>query len=175
MATVYLADDLKHERKVALKVLVNCPAWFLRYTRFRRELAFALSLSVLSACSGGDSTSPPIPTRYVVTVSASSVTAGGTVTIAALLIDASERPIRTAGTVVTWSSAVSGGSFSAQTSTTDASGSAKVVFTTSTTAGVEHSITAKDAEGLTGTSGKVTTVAGPAAKLGVTMNSAPDG
>ena len=28
MATVYLADDLKHERKVALKVLK--PAWYVR-------------------------------------------------------------------------------------------------------------------------------------------------
>ena len=46
MATVYLADDLKHERKVALKVL-------------KPALAAIVATLVISACSGAECVSGP--------------------------------------------------------------------------------------------------------------------
>ena len=45
MATVYLADDLKHRRKVALKIFRPELAGFLGTDRFIREIDIAASLS----------------------------------------------------------------------------------------------------------------------------------
>jgi eukaryotic-like serine/threonine-protein kinase len=44
MATVYLARDLKHERPVALKVLLPKPAASLGADRFQREIKLAARL-----------------------------------------------------------------------------------------------------------------------------------
>ena len=73
MATVYLADDLKHERKVALKVL-------------KPELAVIVATLVLTGCSGSDCVSgplcgdPPVPpptTLATISLSASSLSFQG--------------------------------------------------------------------------------------------------
>jgi serine/threonine-protein kinase len=45
MATVYLAHDLKHNRKVAVKVLRPEPAAALGHERFLREIEIAAGLS----------------------------------------------------------------------------------------------------------------------------------
>ena len=44
MATVYLAEDLKHERQVALKVLLPELAHSLGADRFQREIKLAARL-----------------------------------------------------------------------------------------------------------------------------------
>lgn len=99
-------------------------------------------------------------TKYLVTSSSSNPTAGSAVTITAQLSDANNNAVSTAGKVVTWSKTGAGGSFSAATSTTNASGVVTVTFTTSTTAGTVHTVTATDEGSLTGTSANITTVAG---------------
>ncbi|HYC53266.1 MAG TPA: invasin domain 3-containing protein [Gemmatimonadaceae bacterium] len=99
--------------------------------------------------------------QYLVSVSPSSPpVAGATVTVTARIADANGNAVATAGNVVTWSS-TGGGSFSAPTSITDASGSATVTFTTSTTA-TPHSVTATTGA-LTGTSQLIVPQAGAAA------------
>src|SRR5262245_59149580 len=45
MATVYLADDLKHRRKVALKVLLPERAAMIGQDRFLREIEIAARLN----------------------------------------------------------------------------------------------------------------------------------
>ncbi len=103
---------------------------------------------------------PGAAARYTVTASAATATAGGTVTITAQLVDAYGNAVPAAGRTVTWSS-TGGGSFASPTGTTDAAGSVSVVFTTSTTAGTTHAVTAADGT-VSGTSGSVTTQAGAA-------------
>ncbi|MGI8925255.1 MAG: hypothetical protein ACR2HN_01250, partial [Tepidiformaceae bacterium] len=71
-------------------------------------------------------------TKYLVTSSSYSPTAGGNVTITAQLADANNDPVATSGLVVTWTKSDAGGTFSATTSTTNVSGIATVTFTTST-------------------------------------------
>jgi PGF-pre-PGF domain-containing protein len=63
--------------------------------------------------------------------------------------------------VVTWSATGAGGSFASATSTTNAGGLATVSFTTSSTAGTVHEVTATDVAGRTGTSAAVTTTTAP--------------
>jgi hypothetical protein len=82
--------------------------------------------------------------KYLVAASASTVNAGGAVTVSAQLADANGNSIPESGRTVTWTSA-NGGSFAAATGTTSASGLATVVFTTSTTAGTAHTVSATDA------------------------------
>ncbi len=106
---------------------------------------------------------PGAAARYVVTPSAATAAAGGTVTVTAQLVDAYGNAVPAAGRTVTWSS-TGGGSFASPTSTTDAAGIASVVFTTSTTSGVTHTVTAADGT-VTGTSGGVVTQVGAAASI----------
>ena len=106
---------------------------------------------------------PGAAARYTVTPSAATATAGGTVTITAQLVDANGNAVPAAGRTVTWSSA-NGGSFASPTSTTDAAGVATVVFTTSTTAGTTHTVTADDGS-VVGTSGSVVTQTGAASAI----------
>jgi hypothetical protein len=65
MATVYLAHDVKHKRKVALKVLRPELAAALGHARFLREIEIAAGLShphILRASSPHrGSLSPPLP------------------------------------------------------------------------------------------------------------------
>jgi hypothetical protein len=100
--------------------------------------------------------------KYLVSSSDSSPAAGSSVTITAQLADANDNPVATENVTVNWSS-TSGGSFGAATSLTDASGVATVTFTTSTTAGTVHAVTADDGS-FTGTSADITTTTGAAAK-----------
>jgi alpha-tubulin suppressor-like RCC1 family protein len=94
--------------------------------------------------------------------------AGSDVTVTAQLADANGNPVSTAGLTVTWAS-TNGGSFADPTSTTDANGEATVVFTTNTTAGTDHTVTADDGA-QTGTSVVFTTQAGAAAQYLVTSS-----
>ena len=110
-------------------------------------------------------------TKYIVTTSATSIAAGGAVTVTAQLADASGNPVSTPGVTVTWSRTGANGAFASPTSSTNASGAASVQFTTGTAAGITYTFTATDAAALTGTSGNVVTVAGPAAKYFVTASS----
>ena len=101
---------------------------------------------------------PGAAARYVVTASAATATAGGTVTVTAQLVDAYGNAVPAAGRTVTWSS-TGGGSFASPTSATDAAGVATMVFTTSTTSGTTHAVTADDGT-LNGVSGNVVTQVG---------------
>ena len=61
MATVYLAEDLKHNRNVAIKVLKPDLAAFLGPERFRREIEIAARLShphILPLIDSGETDSP---------------------------------------------------------------------------------------------------------------------
>ncbi|HEY2824939.1 MAG TPA: invasin domain 3-containing protein, partial [Gemmatimonadales bacterium] len=106
-------------------------------------------------------------TKYLVTSSSSTPTAGTTVTITAQLADAFNNPVATSGKTVTWSS-TAGGSFGSPTSLTNASGFATVSFTTSTSAPITHLVTATDNTALTGTSTGILTVSAAAADYLVT-------
>ncbi|MEW5928542.1 MAG: invasin domain 3-containing protein [Gemmatimonadota bacterium] len=106
---------------------------------------------------------PGAAARYTVTPSAATATAGSTVTVTAQLVDANGNAVPAAGRTVTWSSA-NGGSFATPTGTTDAAGTATVVFTTSTTSGTTHTVTADDGA-VNGTSGSVVTQVGAASAI----------
>jgi hypothetical protein len=96
--------------------------------------------------SGAVTTTAGEPTQYLVSTDpASSVVAGGDVTITAQLADANGNPVAEAGRTVTWSS-TNGGSLSPNPSSTDANGIATVTFTTSEVPDTEHVITATDAD-----------------------------
>jgi hypothetical protein len=110
---------------------------------------------------------PVAADKYLVTSNSYAPVAGASVTISAQLSTDADVPITTAGNVVTWSNTGTGGSFSALTSTTNASGIATVTFTTNTVAGTV-SITGTDAGSLTGTSATITTVAGAATQIAKT-------
>lgn len=105
-------------------------------------------------------------TKYLVTVSNTSPTVGGSVTLSAQLSDANGNAVANSGRVVTWSTtAAVGQSFSSATSTTDASGIATVTFTASTVSATVRTVTATDASSYTGTSPTITTQVGAAAKF----------
>ena len=85
-------------------------------------------------------------------------------TITAQLADSANNAVPVAGTVVTWSKSGTGGSFSAATSTTNASGIATVTFTVGTTNGTVYTAIATSPGGITGTSSNITVTA-PAAVM----------
>src|SRR5207342_1895852 len=109
---------------------------------------------------------PPIvetntpPTQYLVTASAVVVPAGESVTILAQLAGATGDPVAAANQVVTWSS-TGGGTFATSSSVTNSSGVARVVFTTSSTPGTNHVVTASTGS-LAGHTSGVATVGGTA-------------
>ncbi len=104
-------------------------------------------------------------TQYLVTSSSATPTAGSAVTITAHLADANGNFVSLAGRTVNWSSNGTGGSFVTPSSVTDASGTAVVTFTTSTSTGVVHTVTGTDNTAITGTSASITTAAGTFVKL----------
>ena len=69
MATVYLADDLKHERKVALKVLKPELAAVVGAERFLAEIKTTANLTHPSSDPRRNSALHPIPTRLQGSVS----------------------------------------------------------------------------------------------------------
>jgi hypothetical protein len=85
------------------------------------------------------------------------------------LADANNNPVGGSGRSVTWSS-TGGGSFSTNTSTTAPNGVATVTFTCSVVAGTVQTVTGSDNQGLSGTSGNITTVVGSAAKYLVNVS-----
>lgn len=95
--------------------------------------------------------SPPSPTvdHYLVTPSNVSPLAGAAITITAQAKDSSNVNVAEAGRVVSWIKTGAGGSFSSQTSVTNANGVATVTFTVGA-AGVTHTVNATDTEAATG-------------------------
>ena len=122
---------------------------------------------LLLACSGGGGSTPtaptapvvPVATKYIVSASSTSPTAGSSVTVTAQLATSSGASVATSGRSVSWSSSGTGGSFTSSSTTTDATGKASAVFITATTAGVSYTFTATDNAGISGQSATVTTVA----------------
>lgn len=119
--------------------------------------------------------------HYTVSPSSTAPLANAILTITAQARDASNAPVSEAGRVVTWSKTGTGGSFSAPTSNTDASGIATVQFTVGATVGTVYTITGTDAGGKTGTSSSITVQApsvvgpGPNEPAGMTMLYTHDG
>ncbi len=105
-----------------------------------------------------------LASKYLVTSSNYTPIPGTGVTISAQLADAAGSPVPTSGVVVTWSMTGTGGSFSAATSTTNASGIATVTFTVGTTTGTVYTVIATSAGSVTGTSPNITATA-PAAVI----------
>jgi len=95
--------------------------------------------------------------KYIVTSSSYAPVAGTAVAISAQLASASNSPVHGSGVEVTWSTTGAGGSFSSATSTTNAGGIARVMFTTSASVGTSYAVTALDGSSLTGTSPTITT------------------
>ena len=109
-----------------------------------------------------------VPSQYAVNASSLQPVAGAPVTITARLADGNGNSVPQAGQTVTWSS-TGGGSFSAATSATDASGVATVTFTTSS--GItQHTVTATTGA-ITGTSQLIMTQAGAPTQVDVTTAS----
>ena len=102
--------------------------------------------------------------KYLVTSSNYAPLPGSAVTITAQLADSANNAVPVSGTVVTWSKSGTGGSFSAATSTTNASGIATVTFTVGTTNGTVYTAIATSPGGITGTSSNITVTA-PAAVM----------
>jgi len=109
-----------------------------------------------------------VASRYVVTSSNYTPLPGSTVTITAQLADSANNAVPVSGIVVTWSKTGTGGTFSAATSTTNASGIATVTFTVNNATGTVHTVTASGG-GFTGTSPNIT-VTGPAAVITLTRS-----
>jgi len=95
--------------------------------------------------------------KYIVTSSSYAPVAGTAVAISAQLASASNSPVHGSGVEVTWSTTGAGGSFSSATSTTNAGGIARVMFTTSASVGTSYAVTALDGSSLTGTSPTIST------------------
>jgi len=91
--------------------------------------------------------------KYVLSVSSLSPNPGDVVNVFAQLADTNGNAVSTAGLVVTWTH-TSGGTFSAGTSTTDASGLATVQFTVGSAGDVEE-ITATDTNSMSGISSQI--------------------
>ena len=114
----------------------------------------------LNAASTSTDNTVTLGNKFLVTSSNYAPVPGAAVTITAQLANPAGAAVSTSGLVVTWSS-TGGGSFSAATSTTNASGIATVSFTVSTTNGTVHTVTATSGA-VTGTSANITTSAFPA-------------
>jgi alpha-tubulin suppressor-like RCC1 family protein len=135
--------------------------------------AVARISAILLALACGDTISPPVATKYEITISSSNAIAGSQVVLVAQLVDKDGRLLAIGGRVITWSEAVMGkGAFLYLQTTTASDGSATTMFTTSRTADIVHRIRAIDGSGIEGFA-NVTTVAGPAAKYTVGITGAP--
>ena len=103
-------------------------------------------------------------TQYIVAAATSTPVAGSAVSISAQLADANNNAVAIAGQTVTWTKSDANGTFSAGTSTTNASGVASITLTTHTVAGTSTTVTATTGA-LSGTSAAITTIAGAAAQV----------
>ncbi|MEX0857856.1 MAG: invasin domain 3-containing protein, partial [Balneolaceae bacterium] len=104
--------------------------------------------------------------QYFVTVDNETPQAGTDITVTAQLSDQNGNSVATSGKTVTWSSTNLGdGSFSSATSSTNSNGVATVTFTTSSTEGTDHKISATDGDGNTGQSSTITTTSAPPTKI----------
>jgi len=95
--------------------------------------------------------------KYILLTSALDPPAGAGVIIYAEASDAYGNPVAAGGRVIAWTKTGSGGSLSAQASTTDGNGFATVVLTTASVVGSAYTVSASDAGGLSGTSQNIIT------------------
>ena len=123
-----------------------------------------MGILLLAACGGTDASGPQATMKLLVTQSATSVSAGSSLTVTAQLADGNDIPVPKAGVLVQWSNTGTGGSFSSPTSLTNAAGATSVTFTPSPNADVTHRVIAASAGVITGTSADIITTAGPPAK-----------
>ena len=95
--------------------------------------------------------------KYIVLASAIDPPAGADVLVYAEASDAYGNPVAAGGKVIAWTKTGSGGSLSAQATTTDENGFATVVLTTASVVGIAYTVSASDAGGLSGTSENIIT------------------
>jgi hypothetical protein len=119
------------------------------------DIAITFSGTPTRGCPYSSEVVAGAPAQYLVTSSRGTPNAGAAVTISAQLADANGNPVALAGRIVGWSS-TNGGSFAAASTVTDADGVATVTFTTSTTPGTTHTVTADDGT-VSGSSDGITT------------------
>ncbi len=152
---------------------------FLRMTQMRasfsnslrhvRSLAGALlTIAVFSFCGGDTTAPPPVPARYLVTFSPTSLVAGALTPVTAQLVDAAGNKIAEEGRPVKWTTDSAGGTFTNPNSYTSATGAVATTFRSPTLAGVSFHVTVTDKDGITGTSASFQTTVGPAATYVVT-------
>jgi Bacterial Ig-like domain (group 1) len=106
-----------------------------RMTRRLPVMAMALTIAMLGACSKDD-TAPVVPTALTVASGNNQVVTAGKAIADPLMVtlkDQNGSPI--SGATVTWAILSGGGALDAATTTTDANGLAKAVYTAGTTAG----------------------------------------
>jgi hypothetical protein len=127
--------------------------------------------SATTGTSGNIATTPGPAVKYKVSSSSATAQPGTSVMITAQLVDANNNPVATAGLTVIWNS-TNGGSFTAPTSQTNASGIATMNFTVSAAVATIHTVTATDNTGITGTSANIKVTAQGAIDL---VSSKPDG
>jgi len=120
--------------------------------------------NLLSGTTGNITSQTGPPARYLVTSSRYNPIAGDTVKITAQLVDQYGNVVGQRGNRVSWSKTGAGGNFNSQTSTTNASGAASVIFTLDQTAGIVYTVTGIDNNLLSGTTGIITTQLGTASK-----------
>jgi hypothetical protein len=128
----------------------------------------AAATGLASAVSGAFTVNPGAPTAYVVQATPASQVAGSQVSVTAQLIDAYNNTVPQSGRTVNWTS-TNGGAFASASQTTGTNGAtAAQPFTTSTSAGLVHVITATDATpSIIGTA-TVNTLTGPPNNLAIT-------
>ncbi len=119
----------------------------------------ATSAGSITGTTNAITTTAGAPSQYLVTSSNYSPAAGSSVTISAQLADANDNPVTTSGVAVSFSS-TNGGTLSPINTTTGVGGIATTSFTTSTTAGTVHTVTATSAGSVTGTTNAITTTVG---------------
>lgn len=102
-----------------------------------------------------------VATAYLVSPATATPPAGTSVIISAQAVDANGYAVALEGKVVSWSKSDAVGSLTATSSNTDGAGRATVAFNAPIIAGNATTVTAADGDGLSGTTGVITTVAGP--------------
>jgi len=128
------------------------------------------SSPAITGTSGNITVKAGAASKYVVTSSNYSPTAGSNVVITAQLTDQYNNNVTTANKTITWSKTGAGGTFNPAISTTAVTGKATTTFTTSSATGTIYTLTATDGNGLNGTSSNITTSSGLAAKYIVTTS-----
>lgn len=124
----------------------------------------------LEGTSGNITVKSAAGSKYSVTPSDTLVTADGTITITAQLLDKYNNNALESGKIITWDKTGTGGSFNVMTTATDGTGKSTVLFRVSQTAGTVHTVTALDNTSFTGTSKSIVVKTASANKYVVTVS-----